>query len=321
MPRAGGGVVDFRTWANVETHTGRYLSCHSRIHLLSNKHYKDHLEAQQRATPVLLCDKDVFNMGDAGANVDEAHIGDSPSAAENCSGRDKLMAYRRALRIINEHKFALSEQQLEIIDCYLQSSLQQMFGDELIAELPYLMEMFDLSEIYEEVIVMMKRRGGKTVVTAAHIAIMIVTQPRANSNIYSSSSRVSELLKSLVVDMVEVLIVHGFNTAKISKNSGEVLFIDTPYGTRNEAYFYPCNVEIGAAANLAYSISHLYPYAYIPSTFLGGSGSAWNGRHAMNGNLGMSMILIFDIVRTTHSRGIRNSNHCYVHKSIVHRAS
>ena len=165
---------------------------------------------------------------------------------QRVSGRRRLDDYFTALAIANRGSFEMSERQTEIlVDCYLVASLQRMFGDELVDEIDYVLERFKLRELFEEVIVMMKRRGGKTVVTATHAAIWIVTQPDANTNVYSKSRRVSNLIRKLIREIAITLIESGcFGDAEIVVDNEETLAIRTKYKTINYCNCYPCNEDV-----------------------------------------------------------------------------
>jgi hypothetical protein len=162
------------------------------------------------------------------------------------TGRQRLEDLFRALAFVNENVFELSERQTSIIvDNYMAASLQQIFGSEIIAEIGYLLQRFKLDELFEEVIVMMRRRGGKTVATAAWVAIILCTQPAGNTNVYGKSKRVSVMMKDLVEDIVVALMKSGqFGIVKIKDNNEETLSVVTKYGTLNVGKFYPCNEDV-----------------------------------------------------------------------------
>lgn len=165
---------------------------------------------------------------------------------KSTSGRRRLDDFFAALQIINDSVFSLSEKQMEIIHCYLIAGLQQMFGDELLSELAYLLERFQLTELYEEVIVMMKRRGGKTVVTSVFIAIWLATQPVGNAMIFSNGARVSQLMKDHVREcVVAISRSQRFDGVKIGKpDNKEILTVITAYDSKNTGSFMPASVDI-----------------------------------------------------------------------------
>jgi hypothetical protein len=166
--------------------------------------------------------------------------------ATQSSGRQRLDDLFKALAFVNENCFSLSERQMSIIvDNYMAASLLQIFGGDIVAELPYLLKRFKLRKLFEEVIVMMKRRGGKTVATAVWVAIFLCTQPTANTNIYGKSKRVSVMMKDLVKDLVIALWRSGlFGIVRIVEDNEETLSVETKYGTINVGKFYPCNEEV-----------------------------------------------------------------------------
>lgn len=170
----------------------------------------------------------------------------SRSEGASSSGRERLEDIFKMLAFVNDNIFTLSERQMAIIgENYVGASLLQIFGDDIVAEISYLMKRFKLEELFEEIIVMMRRRGGKTVATAAFVAIILCSQPEANSNIYGKSKRVSVMMKDLVYDIVIKLIQSNlFGIEKIEENNEETLSIVTKYGSLNVGKFYPCNEDV-----------------------------------------------------------------------------
>lgn len=189
-------------------------------------------------------------------DVRMAHEYGSRAEGVHTKGRERLDDIFKALAYVNEHCFTLSERQMAIIsDNYISASLMQIFGDEIVSEIGYLLQKFKLEELFEEVIVMMRRRGGKTVATAAFIAIILTTQPYANTNVYGKSKRVSVMMKDLVYDIVIKLIQSNqFGIERIKDNNEETLSVVTKYGTLNVGKFYPCNEDV----------PFLTPLCYIP---------------------------------------------------------
>lgn len=179
-------------------------------------------------------------------DVRMAHEYGSRAEGVHTKGRERLDDIFRMLAFVNEHCFTLSERQMAIItENYMPASLMQIFGDDLVSEIGYLLQKFKLDELFEEVIVMMRRRGGKTVATAAFIAIILSSQPDANSNIYGKSKRVSVMMKDLVSDIVIKLIASNqFGIQRIKDNNEETLSVVTKYGTLNVGKFYPCNEDV-----------------------------------------------------------------------------
>jgi len=179
-------------------------------------------------------------------DVRMAHEYASHTDGLHTTGRQRLEDLFRALAFVNENIFALSERQTSIIvDNYMAASLQQIFGEEIIAEISYLLQRFKLDDLFEEVIVMMRRRGGKTVATAVWVAIILATQPAGNTNVYGKSKRVSVMMKDLVEDIVTAMWKSGqFGIEKIKDNNEETLSVVTKYGTLNVGKFYPCNEDV-----------------------------------------------------------------------------
>lgn len=175
-----------------------------------------------------------------------AHEYGSGSDGAHTTGREKLEDLFRVFAFINENIFELSERQTAIIvDNYLAASLQQVFGQEIISQINYLLQKFKLDELFEEVIVMMRRRGGKTVATAAFVAAVLSVLFAGNTNVYGKSKRVSVMMKDLVEDIVVALTKSGqFGIVRIKDNNEETLSVVTKYNTLNIGKFYPCNEDV-----------------------------------------------------------------------------
>lgn len=204
-----------------------YVSQQAHVQKLVDDTFKSYSECE--GTP------DVRLAHEYGSNADGLHT----------TGRQRLEDLFRALAFVNENVFELSERQTSIIvDNYMAASLQQIFGDEIIAQIGYLLQRFKLDELFEEVIVMMRRRGGKTVATAAWVAIILATQPAGNTNVYGKSKRVSVMMKDLVEDIVMAMQKSGQFGIKIKDNNEETLSVITKYGTLNVGKFYPCNEDV-----------------------------------------------------------------------------
>ncbi len=188
-------------------------------------------------------------------DVRMAHEYGSRAEGIHTKGRERLEDLFRALAYVNENCFELSERQMAIIrDNYISASLMQIFGDEIISEIAYLLQLFKLEELFEEVIVMMRRRGGKTVATAAFIAIILSTQPDANTNVYGKSKRVSVMMKDLAGDIVIKLMKSNlFGIERIKDNNEETLSVITKYGNLNVGKFYPCNEDVPFLSFLIHS--------------------------------------------------------------------
>jgi hypothetical protein len=162
------------------------------------------------------------------------------------SGRERLDNLLAAADIINERKFSLSERQMTILhDTYFVASLQKVFGDELPANIDYIMKTFEIEELFEDVIIMMQRRGGKTVVTSAYVIAFAMTQLSGNINVYGKSKRVTKMMKELVKEIYFTLKESKrFEPTRIVEDNDERFSVETRYGTVNVCNFYPCNSEV-----------------------------------------------------------------------------
>jgi hypothetical protein len=166
--------------------------------------------------------------------------------AGHSTGRERLDSLLMAAQIVNENKFTFSERQVFMIyDTYFVASLQKIFGDELSANIDHILKTFNIVELFEDVLIMMKRRGGKTIGTAVYVACFAMTQLRGNINVFGKSKRVTKMMKEVVKEIYLELKASGrFEPTKILTDNDEQLSIQTKYGNVNTINFYPCNSEV-----------------------------------------------------------------------------
>jgi hypothetical protein len=162
------------------------------------------------------------------------------------SGRDKLDALLMAMEIINERKFQLSERQMTILnDTYFVACLEKIFGDELTANIDYIMKKFNIDELFEDVFIMMQRRGGKTIVTAVFCGCFQMTQVSGNINVYGKSKRVTKMMKNIVKEIYYTLKdSKKFEPSRVVEDNDERFAVETRFGTVNVCNFFPCNSEV-----------------------------------------------------------------------------
>lgn len=174
------------------------------------------------------------------------------------TGLQRLADFFRVLDFVNENAFALSPKQMEIVvDNYLVASLKLIFGPDLLANVGYILHRFRIDELFEDVIIMMKRRGGKSVSTGVYLACMFTTQIDCNTNTFGVSKRVTKLMKDLTRRLVGRIIDSGVaGRISIGTDNAEGFSIKTKYGTEILAFFYPCNPDVRF---LPYSVASSAP--------------------------------------------------------------
>ena len=180
----------------------------------------------------------------------ESHQKRSNVEDKKVSGMRTLKDFLIAVDIVNEHAYALSQQQSEIMMLNIQCVLKQMFSDdELIQHLMFLLDFFDIDELFQDLIVEMRRRGGKTIVLSCFIAIFIVVMPKGNTNVFSSGARISKAMKEVIRGVVLILMEKSerFSNSAILVDNQEQLVIRTMHGTQNILNVFPCNEKIGAS--------------------------------------------------------------------------
>lgn len=170
--------------------------------------------------------------------------------ARPADGMQTFRDFIAGIDLINEHSYAMSPEQSEILLMCLQAILQQIFTQsELMQHLTFLLDYFGMDELFEDVIIQMRRRGGKTIVISCFIALFIVCMPKGNTNVFSSGSRVSKAMKDVVRGVVKKLVAHGerFRGCRVVTDNKETLQVTTVHGTLNTVNFFPSNEKIGAS--------------------------------------------------------------------------
>jgi hypothetical protein len=207
---------------------------------------RDYVSYTSRAQKLVDNTRQDYANSEGCPDVRMAHEYANDPKVAHSTGRERLEDIFRAVQFVNDDCFQFSERQMSImLESYTAASLLQIFGEDIVSELGYLLGRFKLNKLFEEIIVMLERRGGKTVVTAAFVAIMLCTQPQANTNVYGKSKRVSVMMKDLVHDIVVAITRSGkFGVVKIVENNEETLSVLTKYGTVNVGKFYPCNEDV-----------------------------------------------------------------------------
>jgi hypothetical protein len=162
------------------------------------------------------------------------------------SARERFDLLFAALDIINERKFALSERQMIIVvDTYFVACLLKIFGDELIGNMDYIMKRINITALFQDVFVMLQRRGGKTIATSVFISCFTTTQISGNFNVFGKSQRITKMIKSLVKECYQELRqVSIFCPTSIEEDNDERFSILTLHKSVNVNNFYPANSEV-----------------------------------------------------------------------------
>lgn len=224
---------------------GRFTSMQRRVRGLAEETRKEyHARAGKRDIRM------AFEFGaaaiDAGQDQEAVTLGTGASAnGSRTSGIETFRTLLSAIETINEYSpYTFSPQQMEIIKLILQCALKQIFSEsELMSQLRYIIRFFDSIELFQDLIVEMARRQGKTTVLSCSIAMLLLSLQAANTNCFSSGSRVSSEMKKVVTDIIDVLIKYNGRFHHCGKlvNNKERLAVRSIHGTVNIFNGYPCN--------------------------------------------------------------------------------
>jgi hypothetical protein len=199
--------------------------------------------------PSARADSDDEEEDGAGAGV--LNYGNDRDQRRAFSGMQTFKHYQIGLDVVNAHCYELSPDQSEIILLMLQCILGQIFTvEELVRHLRYLLNFFGLDELFEDLIIQMRRRGGKTIVTCCHIALCLLVLVRGNGVCFSTSMRVSEEIHNVVKDVLITVTQKSekFRRCHILVCNREKIIVRSIHGTNNRFQAFPCNEKIGAVS-------------------------------------------------------------------------
>lgn len=222
----------------------RFLSTASRAQKLAEETQKQWQETEGK--------RDIrmrFEFAEEDLRVAEAEADDAGGGTQlGSSAVDGMQTFRTvisAVDAINKHsKYTFSVEQTNIMNLLIQCALKQIFSEtELIQHLLFLLEYFNIRELFEDLIVQMARRQGKTTVVSCFIAVILCALLNGNTNCFSSGSRISQELKNVVLDVVTVIIEHceGLRNCQVTRDTAEQIRVRSIHNTINIFNAYPCN--------------------------------------------------------------------------------
>lgn len=203
---------------------------------------------------------------DAGDTMGELGSVRSGVKHEHISGMRQLNMLMKALDSVKRNMYALSPDQNTIVMLGIKAMITRIFPErELLQNLSFIMEYFDLEELFEDIIVQMRRRGGKTTTLSILLGIIPLCVQDGNSYVVASSLRVSLLARDVAHDVIKTLIrtEPEFQNATVKARDKQLL-VKTPYGTESIVMALPGNQEIGATVQISI-LSHIPASIFISS--------------------------------------------------------
>lgn len=201
--------------------------------------------------------------GEVGASLGEVGSVRSGMVHVGVSGMRQLSMLMAGLDAIKKHIYRLSPDQNKIVMLGIKALITRIFPErELLQNLSFIMEYFDLEELYEDIIVQMRRRGGKTTALACLASLTVLCVESGNTYVAASAVRVALITRDMSHDILKSLISNdeNFHTADVRKHDKQ-LTVKTPYGTDSILLTLPGNQEIGATVH-TFSF-FLFPKKYI----------------------------------------------------------
>jgi hypothetical protein len=162
------------------------------------------------------------------------------------SGRLRLESMEGALRYFFEHSdMRLGHMQEKLINEIIVAFLPIMFGDDLVANLKFLTNKFNIKSLINTLGVLLPRRSGKTVACALIIAVIAVSQPDGNCIMYNLTAAQAE---EFITEVIKYLYVfkdspdYGWEVQK--QDVRRMIRIKTrKFGTSNSIKSYACALK------------------------------------------------------------------------------
>lgn len=185
------------------------------------------------------------------------------------SGRMKLESFERATRYLFEHSnVVLGELQERMFKVVQMALLGKMFETDLIANLKYLRKRFPIDQLNNTIGIKLPRRSGKTECTAIIIAIILVSQPAGNCNMYNLAGlQAKEVIQSVDNYLQYFKDSEEFGWTEVRRDARSLIEIcNNKYNAVNSIKSYACaskgNGKIGSRCGKS-RISSSYNYIII----------------------------------------------------------
>jgi hypothetical protein len=207
-------------------------------------------EQNSNDAPYMLWDVNEFNTSNQSNQsnvIGQSTLFNEPIKEKNVPVKKLLEDFFYAVSLVSNYLYPLEDQQADIIMAQITSCIPNIFGDSILDHFDYLRNVLkydDISKIKKDLVIAMRRRGGKTLATCIFMACIMCTMEKQTILFYSTGSRISEMGKSLMLDIIKFLETQPRFSGNISWHTkGECVSVKNKYST-GEAWFYPCNVRV-----------------------------------------------------------------------------
>lgn len=142
--------------------------------------------------------------------------------------------------------------------------LRKMFKDDLVANLKYLRRHFRIDQLNDTVGIRLPRRSGKTECMAILVAIILVSQPAGNCNMYNlAGTQAKEFLQSVLKQLAWFRDSDEFGWIEVRADARQLYEIQNKkYGAINSVKSYACalkgNGKIGSRFVKGWAVVYIY---------------------------------------------------------------
>lgn len=155
-----------------------------------------------------------------------------------------------SMSIISTEYQSFQGDQVDMIMRSILSCVGNIFKESILENFDYLSKVFKISspqKIITDLILIARRRGGKTTTVCALIACIMASLVDQRVLFFSTGERISKMGRDKIIEFLQV-IQNSKQTTRFAKirwsTSEETLVVTNIYGTDNVAKFYPSNVKV-----------------------------------------------------------------------------
>ena len=144
--------------------------------------------------------------------------------------------------------FKWSEVQVDIFNVFLDTCLPKVYGSTWPEHKARVLKNRKLKRVWQEALVNMARRNGKTFVTSGTAAALLLCVPDISIAIFSTGERTARMLMDVVRKMIRGAWLNGTvvkeSDYNIVQSNKETLLLEGPDGTKRLLGCYPGSVRV-----------------------------------------------------------------------------
>jgi hypothetical protein len=145
-----------------------------------------------------------------------------------------------------------SSVQIKIFHALVDAVLPRIYNEEWEEVKGRVMVQRKIDRIYQEVLITMGRRNGKTWLTSGTAAAMFLTIPEITIAVFSVGKRQAELFMGAAVEKIELAFSRGTHVKKsdynVVRNSQEMLVYEHPMGGKQVLGCYPGSSKVSESS-------------------------------------------------------------------------